>query len=120
MTQSTTSTAPVEKQEPVLTEDGIKTKIKYMIVDLLNTGIRSGVYTIGMVSSAHTFEQLNMTVYEKRRLIFQCDEYYGINLGAAAEGTSRVGELISMVIAELQQSGKLPKQEEQAAKTEKG
>lgn len=120
MPKSTTSAPPAEKQEVRLTEDSIKTKIKYMIVDILNTGVRSGVYTIGMVSSAHTFEQLNMTIYEKRRLIFQCDEHYGINLGAAAEGTARVGELISMVIAELQNIGKLPAKETQEEKTKEG
>ena len=108
MTQSKTTESPVEKQEVNLTEESVKVKIKQMIVSLLNVGTRVSMYTTDMISNAHTFEQLNMTEHEKMRLIFQCDEFYGINLDASAIGVVRVGDLSSMVWATIQNKEKPP------------
>lgn len=93
---------PAEEQVPVVADDSVKNKIKQMIVGIMNTGIRSGIYMTNMVSSAHTFDQLNFTIHEKRRLVLQCDEFFKINLPAAALGATRVGDLIDMVVAEIQ------------------
>lgn len=112
------ATQPVEATAPVVTGDTVKQKIKQMIVGIMNTGIRSGIYTTNMVSSAHTFDQLNFTSYEKRRLVLQCDEFFKINLSAAAEGTLRVGDLIDMVVSELQLKDKEPAQAAQEITTE--
>ena len=98
-----TTAAPPVEQEKRLTIESVRAKIKHMIANLMSEGVHSGVFTIDQIKDNHSFSnELNLTIYEKRRLVFQCDEYYGINLGPEAEGTAHVGDFINMVFNEIQ------------------
>jgi hypothetical protein len=119
--EAATEMAPAEMQDTGentisrFTPGSVKNKIKRMVVDLLNEGMRSNVYATNMVTPAHTFEQLNMTEHEKLRLIMQCDEFFAVDTDASALGIVRVGDLINKVVELLGIDGRI---EVPAAKTE--
>ena len=97
--QSDSATLPAEEQvSERLTAGAVKNKIKRMVVDLLNSGMRGGVYTTNMITPAHTFEQLHMTEHEKMRLIMQCDEFFKVDTDVSVIGAVRVGDLINKVV----------------------
>lgn len=111
MTQAD-ETIETQVEKPEVTEESVKYKIKQMIVSLLNTGVRSGVYTPNMISDKHSFEDLELTEHEKLRLILQCDELYGINLGPEALGLVLPKDLASMVFAAIQNKENPPSVEQ--------
>ena len=117
--QSESATLPAEEQTTgLLTEGAVKSKIKHMVVDLLNTGMRGGVYTTRMIMPTHTFEQLHMTEHEKLRLILQCDEYFKVDTDASALGIVRISDLIDKVVGLLKEQNRLEVDAEKPAVTQ--
>ena len=100
--QNESANVPVEEQAAVTLNDSVvKNKIKSMVVDLLNTGMRNEVYTVHNVKVKDTFEQLHMTENEKTRLILQCDEYFKIDMDPSVLGIVRIIDLVEKVEAAL-------------------
>ena len=116
---STTTAMPVEPQATDhLTEGAVKSKIKHMVVDRLNTGMRNMTYTTRMIMPTHTFEQLNLTEHDKTRLILQCDEWFKIDLDSSALGIVRVADLIDKVTAALSAQDRLDIEQQPEGQTD--
>ena len=106
--QSDTANTPVGKQaEEPFTEGAVKSKIKFMVSEILNRGMFGTVYTTKMLDLHHSFSQLNMTDHDKNRLIMQCEEYYNVDLGLSCVTFKTISDLVKKVLEQLTEQGRM-------------
>ena len=105
--QAETTAPATEQVTEHLTEDAIRTKIKHMVVDLINRDMRGMSYTPRQIKPEHTFDQLSMTDHEKARLFMQCEEFFRVDFGATAHGFKQLEDLMAKVIMMLKDQGRL-------------
>ena len=88
--------------EAIISHEDVTNKIKEMIKGILNeNGTFS--YTTKMIKDEHKFnEDLNLSKYEKKKLLFQCDEFFKIDLDDSAEEVATVKDLVNMICTALQ------------------
>lgn len=105
--QAETTAPAAEQATEHLTEAAIRNKIKHMVVDLINNGMRGMNYTPRQVKPDHTFDQLSMTEHEKARLFMQCEEFFKVDFEATALGFKQLDDLMNKVIMMLKDQGRL-------------
>ena len=87
---------PIQMETKLYTDQDIKNGVKNAFAAVLNRNT-TPVYDGRFITLKHSFNSLNMTETEKLRVLFACEEQFGINLPNSAKQSCTVKSVIDAV-----------------------
>ena len=88
----------------------IEIGVKNVFADVLNRNTIP-VHAGRLIEPRHSFNKLEMTEAEKRRVLFMCEEQFNIDLPQSAKACGTVKSVIEAVVKCVKSSGQLQEEE---------